>query len=212
MRSLLRLNGGRLKSSTSAAQLKANVTDELKRIRKLRKIDLTEDIKPILALAEALRAYLESIDQKLFKMAWEHPVCRSFLAIKGVGPLCALAFYSSVEDPHRFKRCTDVGPYLGMVPTVRQSGTKTSSRRISKMGDRMTRSYLVTAAQHHLRHGNSALTDWGIKLAERRGPGKARVAVGRKLAVLMISIWKSRESYDPQRGQLSGASMQLSRS
>lgn len=210
IRSLLRLNGGRLKSSSSATRLRSNVTDELKRIRKLRKIDLTEDIQPILALAEGLRTYLEKTDQKLSKMALDHPVCRSFLSIKGVGPLCALSFYSSVEDPQRFTRNTDVGPFLGLVPTVRQSGTKTSTGRISKMGDCMTRSYLVTAGQQHLRHGNSTLSDWGSKLAERAGSRKARVAVGRKLAVLMISIWKSQETYDPQRGQLREASMQMS--
>ena len=200
MRSLIRLNGGRLRSSSSAAVLKKNVANELKAIRELRKIDLREDIKPLLALSEAMRAYLEGIDKNLCRMAEEHPVCQNFLAITGVGPLCALSLYSTVEDPARFKRSSDIGAYLGMVPRVRQSGHACSTGRITKMGDRMTRSYLVTAALHHLRFGKSDLNAWGAAVMERSGKRKAQVAVARKLAVIMISMWKSNAPYDPQRG------------
>lgn len=200
MRSLIGLNGGRLKSSSSAAALKRHVAEELKAVRELKKIDLEEEIQPLLALSEALRTYLESIDKKLTRTAQEHPICGKFLAITGVGPLCALSLYSLVEDPGRFERNADIGPYLGMVPRVRQSGQTTSMGRISKMGDRMTRKYLVTSALHHLRYGKSALNTWGMNLWERAGKRKAQVAVARKLAVIMISMWKSNSSYDPQRG------------
>jgi transposase len=199
MRSLFRLNGGRLKSSSSAAALKRNVADEVTNVRRLRSIDLSPDVEPLLGLSEALRIYLEASDKKLRRLAEEHPVCQKFLAIKGVGPLCALSFYSAVEDPARFKRSADIGPYFGMVPLVRQSGHATSRRRISKMGDHMTRSLLVTAALHHLRYGDSHLSAWGAGLAERGGKAKAQVAVGRKLAVIMIAMWKANASYDPNR-------------
>lgn len=201
MRSLLRLNGGRLKNSSSATGLRRNVASELKQIRKLGKIDLAEDIEPLLALSEALRANLDRIDKKLLRMARENPVCQNFLAIKGVGPLCALSFYSAVEDPIRFKRNADIGPYLGLVPLVRQSGNTTSKRRISKMGDRITRSYLVSAANLHLRYGDSALRTWGECLINRSSKRQAQVAVARKLAVIMISMWKSKEPYDPHHGE-----------
>ena len=200
MRSLLQLNGGRLKSSSSAAALRRNVAAELEHLFKLKKIDLNDDIEPLLMLSDALRTHVEAIDKKLSKMAKAQSVCRNFLRIPGVGPICALALFSVVEDPTRFKRSADIGPYLGMVPLVRQSGQTITRRRISKMGDRMTRTYLVTAAQHHLRYGNSVLTEWGAKLVERRGKGQAHVAVARKLAVIMISMWKSGSPYDPQHG------------
>jgi hypothetical protein len=70
------------------------------------------------------------------------------------------------------------------------------------MGDPMTRSYLVTAALHHLRFGKSALNAWGASVIERRGRRKAQVAVARKLAVIMISMWKSNAPYDPERGRV----------
>ena len=200
MRSLFRLNGGRLRASSSAVTLRKNVTDELKRIRKIEKLDLTEDVEPLLALSQAIRTYLKGLDKRLDKLAADNPVCRRFLEIPGVGPICALSFYSTIENPTRFRRNSDVGAYLGMVPMIRQSGQSTTKLRISKMGDGMTRSYLTTAAQHHLQHGNSALTAWGAVLAKRLGKGGVHVAVARKLAITMLAMWKSGERYDPYLG------------
>ncbi len=200
MRSLFRLNGGQLRHCSSAMNLRKNVTDELKRMRKIEKIDLTEDVEPLLVLSEAIRTYIEGLNKKLDKLATDNPVCRGFLEIPGVGSICALSFYSTIEDPVRFRRNADVGAYLGLVPMVRQSGQSMTKLRISKMGDGMTRSYLTTAAQHHLRHGNSTLTAWAALLAGRLGKGGVQVAVARKLAVTMIAMWKSGERYDPYRG------------
>jgi len=200
LRSLIRLNGGKLERSANDAARRSKVATQLKLIRKREKIDLSEDVEAMLTLSEALGAFLTSMDSRLSKKAADLPVCRNFLAIPGVGPICALSFYSAIDDPARFKRNADVGPYLGMVPIVRQSGQSTSRRRISKMGDPMTRSYLSTAALVHLRFAKSALSQWGASLAERRGKRQAQVAVGRKLAVLMLAMWKSNEPYDARRG------------
>lgn len=197
IRSLFRLNGGRLKNSSSVAAFKRNVASELRAIKRHAKVDLTEDIKPLLQLSEAIRTYIKGLDEKLLKAAEDHPICRSFLDISGVGPICALSFYSTVEDAARFNRNADIGPYLGMVPIVRQSEQSASKRRISKRGDAMTRSYLTNSAVHHLRHGSSSLTDWGRQLVERAGKRRAHVAVARKLAVIMIAMWKSGDRYDP---------------
>jgi transposase len=199
MRSLFRLNGGRLRRSSSATAFRRNVAEELNDLREQRAIDLADDVAPLLALGEALRTYVEAIDRRLSRTAKENPVCRKFLAIPGVGPVCALAFYSAVEDPSRFKRNADVGPYLGLVPVVRQSGLLSRKCGISKMGNRMTRSYLVTAAQLHLRYGKSTLGEWGARLAERSGKGRAQVAVARKLAVIMIAMWKTNVPFEPYR-------------
>jgi transposase len=200
MRSLFRLNGGRLKSSSSAASLKRNVSEELRRLRKSEKIDLSEDVEPLLALSAATRAYVEALDKRLSEMASNDPICHRFLEIPGVGPITALCFYSAIQDPLRFRRTSDVGAYLGLVPILRQSGQSVTRLRISKMGDSMTRTYLTTAAQHHLKHANSALSTWGAALSERLGKGGVHVAVARKLAITMLAIWKSGECYNPYHG------------
>lgn len=199
LRALLRLNGGQLKSCSSAASLRRNVESEIKAIRRFAKVDLSDDIKPLLELSEAIRNYVSALDDKLARLASEHPICRNFLAIPGVGPICALSLYSVVEDPSRFKRSADIGPYLGMVPKVRQSGQSISRHRISRRGDAMTRSYLSNAAINHLRFGSSAISHWGTRLLERMSARRAQVAVARKLAVMMIAMWKSGEPYVPYR-------------
>lgn len=200
IRSLFRLNGGKLKSASSVATLKRNVSNEIRRLRKSDKIDLTDDIEPLLTLSVATRAYVESLDKRLSKQAEDDPVCRRFLEIPGVGPITALCFYSAVEDPARFRRNADIGAFLGLVPMLRQSGQNVARLRISKMGDTMTRTYLTTAAQHHLWHANSSLTAWGAALSERLRKRGVQVAIARKLAITMLAMWKSGERYDPYRG------------
>jgi transposase len=200
IRSLLRLNGGKLNSSYSTAALRKNVTEELKRLRRSEKIDLSDEIEPLLTLSTAMRGYIVDLDRRLAQRAKEDPVCQRFLEIPGVGPITALAFYSAVDDPYRFRRSTDIGAYFGLVPRVRQSGQRLTRTRITKSGDRLTRTYLTSAAQHHLRTADSSLTRWGTALSERlRKPG-VHVALARKLAVTMLAIWKSGAHFDPYHG------------
>jgi transposase len=197
MRSLFRLNGGKLRSCYSASALRKNVSEELRRLRRSQKVDLSEEVEPLLALSASMREYIENLDQRLSKRAADDPVCRLFLEIPGVGPITALTFYSAVDDPHRFRRNADIGAYFGLVPRVRQSGQTLIRSRISKKGDRLTRTYLTSAAQHHLRTANSSLALWGTDLSERlRKPG-VHVALARKLAVTMLAIWKSGKHYSP---------------
>jgi len=200
MRSLFRLNGGKLNSSYSAAALRRNVSEELRRLRRSEKIDLTEEVAPLLALSVATRAYIEDLDKRLSKRAEEEPVCQRFLDIPGVGPITALAFYSAVDDPHRFRRNADIGAYFGLVPRVRQSGQSLTRTRISKIGDKLTRTYLTSAAKQHLRTANSSLALWGTDLSGRLSKRGVYVALARKLAVTMLAIWKSGEHYDPYHG------------
>lgn len=200
MRSLFRLNGGKLTSCHSAAGLRKNVSEELRRLRTSARVDLTADVEPLLALSAAARVYLESLDSRLEKQAQEDPVCSRFLEIPGVGPITALCFLTAIEDPHRFHRNADVGAYLGLVPIVRESGQSAARVRISKMGSTMTRIYLTTAAQQHLRHADSAIATWGAGLLARLGKGAVHVAVARKLAVTMLAMWKSGQPYHPHHG------------
>src|SRR5207244_3399891 len=102
--------------------------------------------------------------------------------------------------PHRFRRSADIGAYFGLVPRVRQSGRSVARVRISKMGDRLTRTYLTSAAKHHLRNADSALALWGVNLSERLRKRGVCVALARKLAVVMLAMWKSGEHYDPYYG------------
>lgn len=197
LRSLLRLNGGKLKNCSSLATLRKNVKDEVTRLRKSEKIDLRAETEPLVTLAAATRAYVDALDARLRKQAEDHPICRRFLEIPGVGPITALSFFSSIDDPGRFRRNADVGAYLGLIPMVRESGQLKARRRISKSGDKMTRTYLATAAQHHIHFADSALSTWAKELSRRLGKRGVQTAVARKLAVIMLALWKGDEQYEP---------------
>ncbi|MBR1034496.1 transposase, partial [Bradyrhizobium liaoningense] len=124
----------------------------------------------------------------------EEPVVRSsayFYTVPGIGPLTALAFVVTIDNPARFRHSADVGAYLGLTPRHYQSGEVDRTRRISKRGNHQVRTYLFEAANVLLtvvRRG-SALKRWGSKLTKRIGAKKAKVAVARKMAVILHTIW-----------------------
>jgi transposase len=150
-----------------------------------------------LALEALLSAWREvhkqvaSLDRAIQRAAKEREVCRRWMRIPGIGPLTAVAFHTAIDIPTRFRRSKDVGPYLGLTPTRYQSGDIDHVGRISKCGDRLTRSLLFEAAGVLLSRSRapSALRDWGHALARRAGYSKARVAVARKLGIIMHRLW-----------------------
>ena len=128
--------------------------------------------------------------------------------IKGVGPLTALTFVLTIEDPARFKHSRDVGPYLGLVPRRRQSGKRDPQCGITRIGDVLLRKLLVNCAHHLLGPfgGEGELRQWGLGLmadfaqaGQSGGRKRAAAAVARKLAVLMHRLWVSGEPFEPAR-------------
>jgi transposase len=110
----------------------------------------------------------------------------------------------TLEDPYRFEKSRSVGAYLGLVPSRDQSGDTDPQKRISKEGDEMLRRLLVSSAHYILGPfgSDSDLRRHGEKIACRGGKNakkRAAVAVARKLAVLLHSLWVSGEVYEPLR-------------
>ena len=123
-------------------------------------------------------------------------------AIKGVGPLTALAFVLTIDDPGRFDQSRTVGAFFGLVPASDESGDQSPELRITKEGDELVRRLLVQASHYLLGpFGEDCdLRRWGLRLAERGGKiakRKAVVAVARKLAVLFHRLWVNDLAYDP---------------
>ena len=113
------------------------------------------------------------------------------MTVPGVGPITALCFKATIDDPTRFKRSRSVGAYVGLTTRRHASGEVDWTGRISKCGDAMLRSYLFEAAGVLLTRVPkwSALKAWGMRLAKRNGLRKATVAVARKLAVILHRMW-----------------------
>jgi len=136
-------------------------------------------------------AKVAALDKEIRRFVRDDPTLRRFMTVPGVGPVTALAFRSTIDEPDRFKRARDVGPYLGLTPRRYQSGETDRQGRISKCGDRFTRTCLYEAANVLLTKVQrwSPLKAWGTRLARRIGSKKARVAIARKIAVILQCIW-----------------------
>ena len=160
---------------------------------------------PILEQIGSLTERIRQYDRELQIVAKErYPETDLLRQVEGVGPLTALTFVLTLEDPHRFEKSRCVGAYLGLVPARNQSGDRDPQKRISKEGDEMLRKLLVSCAHYVLGPfgSDSDLRRHGEKIASRGGKNakkRAVVAVARKLAVLLHSLWISGELYEPLR-------------
>ena len=165
-----------------------------RRVRELLKErpDMALIIEPLLAARDDLTRHLCDVDRVTKRLARLDDQVRAFMTVPGVGPITALAFLAAVDDPARFKRSRTVGAYLGLTPKRHASGEIDWSGRISKCGDKLARSYLFAAANVLLTRIDKwcKLKAWGMRVAKRSGGKKARVAVARKLAVLMHRMWR----------------------
>jgi transposase len=158
-------------------------------------------LEQIGSLTESIRQYDRKVETACEELYPETELLRQ---VEGIGPLTALTFVLTLEDPYRFQKSRSVGAYLGLVPARDQSGDRDPQRRISKEGDELLRKLLVSCAHYILgpfgsdsdlrRHGQK-IASRGAKNAKKR----AVVAVARKLAVLMHSLWVSGEIYEPLR-------------
>lgn len=195
----IELYGGRLRHSTRGQHLREDVECELKALFGTSPSRVASDLRDLLDHCESMVMHQRALDLELRCVAFENEICRRFMAIPGVGPICALTFYTAVGDPDRFRRSADVGSYFGLTPRLYQSGTTTRLGRISKMGNRAVRQLLVQASMAFIRCSvDCELRQWALLVERRRGPARAKVALARKLAMVMIAMWKSGEDYMPR--------------
>jgi transposase len=153
--------------------------------------ELEAVIKPLLAARKVIEGQVADLDRKVLKLARHDVQVRRLMTVPGIGPVTALCFKATIDDPTRFKRSRSVGAYVGLTTRRHASGEVDWSGRISKCGDAMLRMYLFEAAGVLLTRVPkwSALKAWGIRLAKRNGLRKAKVAVARKLAVILHRMW-----------------------
>ncbi len=151
----------------------------------------------MLAARSALQAEFACLHRALLALVRADPVCRQLMSVPGVGAVVAMTFKSGVDDPSRFRRSRDVGPHFGLTPRKYQSGELDVTGSISKVGDRMVRTALYEAASVMLTRSvrMSPLKSWAMGVAKRRGAKKARVALARKLAVVLHRMWVDGTSF-----------------
>ena len=143
--------------------------------------------EPLLRARAALRAEYATLHRELLRVVRGDAVCGRLMTIPGVGAVVAMTFRSAIDQPERFAKSKAVGAHFGLTPRKYQSGEIDRSGRISKVGDAMVRTALFEAANVMLTRAVrfSALKAWALRVATRQGMKKAKVALARKLAVVM---------------------------
>ncbi len=151
---------------------------------------LSAAMRGLIAAREAVLAAVTSIDADIKRMTRASDACRRLMSVPGVGPLTALAFVAAIDDPGRFRRSRDVGAYFGLVPRRYQSGEIDYTGSISKCGDRRVRTLLYEAANVVLTRYKGALKlkDWALAIGARSTMRKARVALARRLAIILHAM------------------------
>ncbi|MDZ5448978.1 IS110 family transposase [Labrys sp. ZIDIC5] len=158
---------------------------------------LSEIIQPLLHARQTLEEQFTALHKQVLAAAHSDEICHLLMTAPGVGPLVALVYRSTVDDPTRFKRSRSMGAHFGMTPRTYQSGGVDRRGKISHFGDSYLRHILRAAATIILRPNAkpSPLKVWGTRVAERRGAKIARTAVSRRLAVILHRIWLDRTPY-----------------
>ena len=167
--------------------------------------ELQPALQPLLDTLAAIAERVLGLDREIRRLSTKvYPETALLKQVGGVGPITALCYVLTIEDPGRIKCSRNVGAYLGLRPKQRQSGQFNPELRITKTGDRDLRRFLVQCAQQILGpFGKDCdLRRWGLELASRgraTAKKKAVIAVARKLAVLLHRLWVTGEAYEPLR-------------
>jgi transposase len=159
--------------------------------------DMMRLVEPLLAILATMLAQLERLTRQVLDIVRREEICRRLMSVPGVGPITALAFRATIDRPDRFRRSRDVGAHLGLTPARYQSGETDIQGRISRCGDELARTALYEAAHSLLVRSRkwSSLRAWGMSIAKRRGMARARVAVARKLAVILHRMWSDEAEF-----------------
>ena len=158
---------------------------------------LAQTLQALANVFHSVQAAIRELERQIRKIAKANLDCCLLQTIPGVGPLPALIFVATIDDPTRVDRSRSVGAYLGLTPMRYQSGDTDYTGRISRCGDGLLRSYLYEAANALLTRVTrfSTLKAWGVRMAQRHGGRKARVAIARKLSVIMHRMLITREPF-----------------
>jgi len=165
-------------------------------------------VHPLLETRNAVLQHRAALDRQILRIVRGDPVCRLLMTARGVGALVSLAFKVAVDDPRRFSRSRDVGAHFGLTPREYSSGEVSYRGRISKMGDPEVRRLLYVAASRMLRRDAALwcpLKVWAVRLAQRVGIRRARVALARKLAVVLHAMWSDGQVFQWRRAEASAS-------
>jgi transposase len=152
---------------------------------------LSASTEALLRARAQLRVELAELDAKIADLAKQDDVCRLMMTMPGVGRIVALTVKAAIDDPTRFVRSKDVGPWVGLTPRRTQSGEMDIVGQITRAGDRALRTALYQAAMILMHRGSpNWLQAWALRVAHRRGSKRALIALARRIGVVLHRMWR----------------------
>ena len=170
--------------------------------------NLEEIGKALLRARAVLLTEFNGFEKRVRTMSRLHAEARLLMSTPAVGPIVSLTYASAIDDPSRFTSSKRAGPLFGLTPKKHQSGETDYSGRISKLGDASVREALYEAAHIMLTKpikGCAQLKGWAMRIARRAGMNKAKVALARKLAVIMLRMLKDNVPFNPAAKAIAAA-------
>ena len=156
-------------------------------------------IDKLLTAFDHLSEQIDELDAELAALIENDPVCKNLMTMTGVGPQIALSFMAQIDDPGRFPSADHLGSYLALTPGEATTGGKVVRTSTLRAGPRHLKSLFVQGAWSMWRsRPNDPLVLWARALADKRGKRIAIIALARKMAVILWSMWKNDKEYDPQ--------------
>jgi len=162
--------------------------------------NLEEIGRALLRARAVLLTEFNGFEKRVRAMSRLHAQARLLMSTPAVGPIVSLTYASAIDDPSRFTSSKKAGPLFGLTPKKYQSGETDYSGRISKLGDASVREALYEAAHIILTKpikGCAQLKSWAMRIARRAGMNRAKVALARKLAVIMLRMLKDNVPFKP---------------
>jgi len=154
----------------------------------------------LLAVHAVLLREFNGFEKRVRIMARSNVQAKLLMTTPAVGPIVGLTYACAIDDPGRFKSSKAAGPHFGFTPRKYQSGETDRTGRISKIGDASVRAALYQAAHIILTkpiRGCPELKSWAMRLAKRAGMSKAKVALARKLAVILHRMLADGKPFNP---------------
>lgn len=157
-------------------------------------------IELVLKAIDNITQQIRELDRAVKTIARSSAICQYLMSTPGVGPITAVTFLATIDDPSRFERAHHVASYLGLTPGENSSSERQQRTSITKAGSSSMRRTLIQAAWIAFRRRpNDPMVQWAQRVANRRGKNIAVVALARKMSGVMYALWRDNAHYNPTR-------------
>lgn len=153
---------------------------------------LPNDIKfqELDTLIKEQTVHIHNLEKEIVSIVKSNHICKLLCSIPSVGAITALTILAEVGDFKRFKSSSELASFAGLVPSQRSSGETVRYGHIVKTGSKLLRSTLVETAMRFRENNDSHLNDFLLKIQDKRGKMRGRVALAHKLLTIMYAMVK----------------------